>query len=63
MDTPHICCECKQAVILDPGPWPAYFGQVISAEDWAEFMYAGLCSFCTYTLADFAAYRTRSDLL
>lgn len=62
MDTPHTCGECKQPVILDPGPWPAYFGHVISAEDWAEFMYAGLCSLCVYYLADFNAMRNTKGM-
>lgn len=57
METCHECEECKQPVVMELAPWPAFFGQIISAEDWAEFMHAGLCSLCTYYLADFAAMR------
>lgn len=59
MATPHTCEECRQPVVLKVAAYPAFFGHVISPGDWGEFMYAGLCSLCTYILADFAAMKDR----
>lgn len=61
MDTdPHYCVECFQQVHLIFHPYPEFFGHIISEEDYREFIYSGLCSFCTHILADFAAFDTRN---